>query len=635
MSDTKISALPSASTLTGVERLPVSQSNQTRGATSVQIRDFVRKTVSGVVADFSADDTSALQVSLTANRSLFIPAGNYKLSSALSLVLYQQIEGEGRSDYLYNSAPSSANVALVRLIQTGSAACLTTGAPASAANLQGRIKITDLVLQGVNNTTVNGIYGVFCSGSSLLMLERVQASFFLTAGFHIGASVDSMLFNCIANYSQDAGLDLTFDTDSQPTQFNAYNALVIGGQYSQCKNANIRLGTSSVGVHIVGVDIESAGNFYPTGTGYGLHVTGEARSCLVENSWFEGNKISIVLGATGSVTTVPVGFVIRNNHFGSVTGGAEQIRINAGKGIVIKDNEFPSGSSIYIAAYAGNPIVENNSGNIKFTNANSDNIAYNDLDVANDFPTPAISSWTLSNCTVAVDTTVLSPGGVIPVYKVTPSATGLVSMTFVGSGLSPFTAGAHHTFGTWIKRGVATEQIIGWQLSTSGGPITYSDFSTVDTHSYTDEWNWISIGRSIPSTDTGNFQLALVTTVATTDVFYLTAMQSKPGIINIPFPEITTAVSSTAPDPGAAGTISTSGLTVSRVNPAAARAGVILQKGFDGQVVTVVNEAAAINTITFAVSGTSFVADGATSVIAGLRSAVFIYDASTSLWYHS
>lgn len=37
MSDTKISVLPSASSLTGAERLPVVQSNQTRGATVTQI----------------------------------------------------------------------------------------------------------------------------------------------------------------------------------------------------------------------------------------------------------------------------------------------------------------------------------------------------------------------------------------------------------------------------------------------------------------------------------------------------------------------------------------------------------------------------------------------------------------------
>src|SRR5258706_2226790 len=49
MSDTKISALPSASALTGVERLPISQRNQTRGATATQISDATVQTIASFV----------------------------------------------------------------------------------------------------------------------------------------------------------------------------------------------------------------------------------------------------------------------------------------------------------------------------------------------------------------------------------------------------------------------------------------------------------------------------------------------------------------------------------------------------------------------------------------------------------
>lgn len=92
--------------------------------------------------------------------------------------------------------------------------------------------------------------------------------------------------------------------------------------------------------------------------------------------------------------------------------------------------------------------------------------------------------------------------------------------------------------------------------------------------------------------------------------------------------------SSTNPDPGAAGTIATAGLIVSRVNPAAARAGCILQAGTQsGQVVWVINEAAAANSLTFDVAGTSHVADGTSDVINGLTARCFVWNGSTSLWY--
>ncbi len=94
--------------------------------------------------------------------------------------------------------------------------------------------------------------------------------------------------------------------------------------------------------------------------------------------------------------------------------------------------------------------------------------------------------------------------------------------------------------------------------------------------------------------------------------------------------------SGAAPDPGAGGTIATAGVVVARVNPAAARTGVILQPGTQpGQMCLVVNEAAASNSITWAAAGTSNVADGAGAALAGLTSRLFVWDSFTSLWYRA
>jgi hypothetical protein len=90
----------------------------------------------------------------------------------------------------------------------------------------------------------------------------------------------------------------------------------------------------------------------------------------------------------------------------------------------------------------------------------------------------------------------------------------------------------------------------------------------------------------------------------------------------------------TALDPGASGTIATNGLDVVRVNPAAARAACILQKGtFLGQEVTVVNEAAAASgfSITFDVVANSFVSNGVTSVIAAANARCFAWTGVS--WY--
>jgi len=82
------------------------------------------------------------------------------------------------------------------------------------------------------------------------------------------------------------------------------------------------------------------------------------------------------------------------------------------------------------------------------------------------------------------------------------------------------------------------------------------------------------------------------------------------------------------------GTITTAGVSAARVAPTGAVTGVILAVGTTGgQMCQVVNESAAGNTVTFAVAATSNVANGVSSVIAGLRARSFVWNSSTSLWY--
>ena len=90
--------------------------------------------------------------------------------------------------------------------------------------------------------------------------------------------------------------------------------------------------------------------------------------------------------------------------------------------------------------------------------------------------------------------------------------------------------------------------------------------------------------------------------------------------------------SATAPSIGNGGTITTAGLSVSRVTTAGAVTSVILQAGTaSGQEVTVINESG--NSITMATAGTSNVADGVSDVIAANNARTFVFDTGTNLWY--
>lgn len=150
MSDTKISALPSASALAGSERLPVSQSNQTRGATVDQVatevvtvataftpsgsgavartvQAKVRDVVSAFdfmtatqIADVQAntalvDVTSALNSAITACKSngsaLYCPAGTYLCTSTLTSITGQfTLFGDGRQRTTFQFAPTANDV---------------------------------------------------------------------------------------------------------------------------------------------------------------------------------------------------------------------------------------------------------------------------------------------------------------------------------------------------------------------------------------------------------------------------------------------------------------------------------------------------------------------------------------------
>jgi hypothetical protein len=89
-----------------------------------------------------------------------------------------------------------------------------------------------------------------------------------------------------------------------------------------------------------------------------------------------------------------------------------------------------------------------------------------------------------------------------------------------------------------------------------------------------------------------------------------------------------------APVVASSGTINTAQTSVIRIAPTGAVTGAVLQPGTSpGQLCVVLNESAF--SVTFAASGTSNVADGASDVIAANTARTFFWDSVTQLWYPS
>jgi len=83
------------------------------------------------------------------------------------------------------------------------------------------------------------------------------------------------------------------------------------------------------------------------------------------------------------------------------------------------------------------------------------------------------------------------------------------------------------------------------------------------------------------------------------------------------------------------GTVDTS-VDLVRLAPAAAVTAVIMAKGtYNGQRCTIINTSIAASSITMAAAGTSWVADGVTTVIPGLRASNFHWSVPDQLWYRT
>ena len=107
-------------------------------------------------------------------------------------------------------------------------------------------------------------------------------------------------------------------------------------------------------------------------------------------------------------------------------------------------------------------------------------------------------------------------------------------------------------------------------------------------------------------------------TVSEVGQFDQLAMTQTPGTV------VTLIASSTIP----------SNIGVARVTAAGAVAGIIVTPGVRaGQMLCILHEGAAANTLTMAAAGTSNVAGGVTDVYAGLAAHLLYWDSVTSLWY--
>lgn len=566
----------------------------------------------------ASDVTAGLQDGLDVYLHAQYPAGTYKIDAALKVRPWTNIRGEGNSYFLDTFADP---VIGTRIVQTAAAPCITTDYSGTLADARvGNVHLEDLALLGnIDGPTPVGTYGFYCTSSVDSKLTRVNAWFCLNAGFYYVGSLFANLHDCSAYFCQGIGLDMAFGTLAPAETSNSYMSNIQGGHFYQCGDAGIRLGDSTVKVNIRGCDFESNGNYYPGGLGYGVHITGLSRGASIEGCWFEDNKVHLVVGATTSVITVPLGTRIVGNEFWSTRLSGAKIVLNSGRDTLIESNHFfGANSKIILGMLTGCPILRGNFGDLVIEDQNGNLVAHNAAPVTNNFPDPVVSGWTLVNCTVAVEQ-IASPAGPVPVYKITPTGAGAVALQSANQVWS--WAERFHTFGFHIKTDAVAAISAYHGIASVNMPKSYCS-QDVDNYRITNDWTWQSIGRSITAADTGNQAFNINFIAVTTDPVYVTGMAAMPGIVMEPWLQPTVVISTLA----SSATPSVYGMT--RCLTGGTTTITDLTNGALGQVLTIIAEHAI--TIT---DGTNLFLSGSANFVMAATDTLTLICKADGNWY--
>jgi hypothetical protein len=253
----------------------------------------------GAVGDGVADDTAALQAALTAaaGKTLFIPAGTYKITSTLTIPTAGgiNIRGAGMGQTVIDRTSSD----IIALDLSGASNTVT------AKN----IDISDLSVNGAVGSTrssaktlIRAFYGarlrmhrVQAYGSAGCALEIVQLwdSYFNECRFDFAGSTDGTIpALLIANRTSDTSGVMGYSTDSC-NQITFNDCVLESGAANIFVRRNARGATGNtknwhtIGFHHVHQEpTEAAGPLFSAGSGFNLNV--DDRSYFFVSGWASG-----------------------------------------------------------------------------------------------------------------------------------------------------------------------------------------------------------------------------------------------------------------------------------------------------------------------------------------------------------
>jgi hypothetical protein len=397
-SDVLIATYDNISNLFNTDSFLVSYQPAGAGAVATTVQAKLRQNVSvkdfGAVGNNVVDDTAAIQLALTAaaGKSVYIPAGTYKTSSALTIPSQTVVYGDGPGSVI-----SCTNSAVSQFIINGGTKCqvrdlsinvTTTGTAAYVAGIEIKNSSTFCIVQRVSFSGLSW-GGVWINQSDKCQVSECNFSNWVGT---VQDSSDVCVYqNCsntiVSNNQMNGGGAHGVLIQDPYSGFYPNRTLVIGNRIGQHTTYGVAvyLPTGPVDTfnEIIGNFIENIQGSFSSNrsSGAGIYIAGLGtggtvvsnniiNNCCVQT--LDRNLTPAAIGINGTPSTVTPCAVTGNSISGMTQGDGINISSSAG-GATISNNSItiPStnnGSGSGGSGLIGNCININASSNVSISN---------------------------------------------------------------------------------------------------------------------------------------------------------------------------------------------------------------------------------------------------------------------------
>jgi hypothetical protein len=298
---------------------------QTKLRESVSVKDF------GAVGDGTTDDTAAIQAAIDASANVYIPAGTYKITSALVV------------NRLGGSSIMGAGIGITTIDNAGTGNGIECKSAGGVDSTKLNIVVSDLSIDG----NVSSLSGLYAYDVAQCIFERIESKNNGSHGINCEMVVNSRIEKCLTTANTGSGIILNAGTKSS-TEYNT-NAVLVNGCVSYSNTGPALTIKRSRGNTVVGGDYSASS--------HGILLDGGERN-TIDGAWVENNTTAgiLVQQNTSPAPTYSGSYNRIVNNLLAASGGNGDLVVNNGTSNLIAGNYI--GGALTISASAATTYID-------------------------------------------------------------------------------------------------------------------------------------------------------------------------------------------------------------------------------------------------------------------------------------